>query len=556
MKTKSFILVCLLGFLLCGNVFPQYTIQRVHLDGNNIDAVFQNTGIFNQNTTSGNTAGFIWSKGSGRTAVFSTGLSMSAMVQGQLRQAMASYKGEMIQGRCNNGVPFTNDTFKFYSVRKTDSPDSNPDWLNWGLMVPYGATYVDVNNNGIYEPLIDTPGVKNSSQTVFICMTDGFTNTHREYEGFGGGTTPLYNEVHLTVWCYSQPSYNDMQFIKYEIINKGNSTWTRTYFSLFADTDLGDYNDDYFGCDTVRKLGFCYNADNMDGNGNPPTYGEAPPSVGFLLLRSAYRKYVNPGFLGMTGFNYFNSGEAPPPCESPANGEPLSAYYYMMGLKKDSSYWVDPTQTPRKRTKYVYAGDPETNTGWTESKGSVWNCNNDSAGYIFTVNPPGDRNLMIHSGSEDLTVMPGDTQRIAMCQLIARGSNNLNSVTKLKQLSDLAIEFYNSNFTIGVNQISTEVPTKYSLSQNYPNPFNPTTKIKFDIAKFPSIGGVPEGRSGLVSVKVYDITGREIRTIVNERLQPGTYETTFDGSQLSSGVYFYKLATNGFTETKKMVLIK
>ncbi len=543
---KSTLLVCLLGLLFCGNVFSQYPIQRIHLDGNNIDAIFQNTGIFNQNTTSGNTAGFIWPKGSGRTAVFSSGLSMSAMVQGQLRQAMASYKGEMIQGRCNNGVPFTNDTFKFYSVKKTDNPNTNPDWLNWGLMVPYGAPFVDVNNNGIYEPFIDTPGVKNASQTLFICMTDGFTNTHNPGEGYGGGTLPLYNEVHLTAWCYSQPSYNDMQFLKYEIINKGNAPWTRAYFSFIADPDIGDYTDDYIGCDTVRKMGYCYNADTLDGNGNPPSYGAAPPAVGFLLLKSAYRKNINPGYLGMTGFTTFiNVDGAPAPCEADPNGEPLGAYYFMMGYKKDSCSWLDPTQTPWKRTKYIYPGDPVTNTGWTEHKGSVWNCGNDSTGTLFTVNPPGDRRLAMSSGFEDLTIMPGDTQRIVVCQLIARGTSNLNSVTKLKQLSDVAINFYNTNFTIGVKQISTEIPTKYSMSQNYPNPFNPSTIIRYQLSVV-----------GNVSLKVYDVQGREIQTLVNERLQAGTYEATFDGSVLNSGVYFYQLVSGEFKETKRAILIK
>jgi hypothetical protein len=109
---------------------------------------------------------------------------------------------------------------------------------------------------------------------------------------------------------------------------------------------------------------------------------------------------------------------------------------------------------------------------------------------------------------------------------------------------------------IGVQNISTEVPSAYSLKQNYPNPFNPTTKIKFDIAKFPSFGGVPAGRGGFVTLKIFDALGREVETLVNESLQPGTYETTFDGSKLNSGVYFYKLMTDGFTETKKMLLIK
>jgi hypothetical protein len=98
---------------------------------------------------------------------------------------------------------------------------------------------------------------------------------------------------------------------------------------------------------------------------------------------------------------------------------------------------------------------------------------------------------------------------------------------------------------IGIQNISSELPYSYSLSQNYPNPFNPTTKIKFDVSK-----------SGYVRIIIYDITGCEIQTLVNEILQPGTYETTFDGSQLTSGVYFYKLITDRYSETKKMLLIK
>lgn len=98
---------------------------------------------------------------------------------------------------------------------------------------------------------------------------------------------------------------------------------------------------------------------------------------------------------------------------------------------------------------------------------------------------------------------------------------------------------------LDVKNISSKTPLSYSLSQNYPNPFNPTTKIKFDIM-----------RLGDVKIIVYDITGREIQALVNEKLSPGTYEVSFDGSQLTSGVYFYKLITGGFTETKKMILIK
>jgi photosystem II stability/assembly factor-like uncharacterized protein len=97
----------------------------------------------------------------------------------------------------------------------------------------------------------------------------------------------------------------------------------------------------------------------------------------------------------------------------------------------------------------------------------------------------------------------------------------------------------------GINTISNTTPESYSLSQNYPNPFNPVTKIDFSLPK-----------SGLVTLKVYDILGKEVATLVNEVKTSGIYSYEFDGALLSSGVYFYKIETNGFTDIKKMMLIK
>jgi len=98
---------------------------------------------------------------------------------------------------------------------------------------------------------------------------------------------------------------------------------------------------------------------------------------------------------------------------------------------------------------------------------------------------------------------------------------------------------------IGVNPISTETPSNYSVSQNYPNPFNPTTKINFALPK-----------SGLVTLKVYDVVGKEVATLVNEVKNVGTYSVDFNASNLSSGIYFYKVSVNGFSEVKKMMLVK
>ena len=96
-----------------------------------------------------------------------------------------------------------------------------------------------------------------------------------------------------------------------------------------------------------------------------------------------------------------------------------------------------------------------------------------------------------------------------------------------------------------INELSTTTPISCSLSQNYPNPFNPSTNIKFDVPKLENI-----------RITIFDAIGREIETLVNEKLASGTYESTWDGSKYSSGIYFYRFQTGEYSETKRMILIK
>lgn len=98
---------------------------------------------------------------------------------------------------------------------------------------------------------------------------------------------------------------------------------------------------------------------------------------------------------------------------------------------------------------------------------------------------------------------------------------------------------------IGIQQISAEVPRKFTLEQNYPNPFNPVTHIEFAVAK-----------SSVVKIAVYDMLGREVEVLVNKELKPGSYKTDWNASNHPSGVYFYKLVSGDFTQTKKMIFVK
>jgi hypothetical protein len=108
--------------------------------------------------------------------------------------------------------------------------------------------------------------------------------------------------------------------------------------------------------------------------------------------------------------------------------------------------------------------------------------------------------------------------------------------------------------SVGIRNISS-IANDFHLEQNYPNPFNPSTKIKFDIPNPPFNKG---GQGGSVILKIYGITGKEVATLVNEQLPPGSYEINFnaDKYRISSGVYFYKLSTGSFSSVKRMMFVK
>lgn len=507
------------------------------LDGNSIESHFLLTGVFNRDPISINNPGFEWPKGNapGANAIQSCGLNIAAKINGTLRMSAASYRGEYAPGFCLNGSATTSSNFRVYKVKRGDNAGNNPDYAEWGNMVPYGAPYVDVNSNGIFELGIDTPGVHSAIQTVFVCLTDGFPISHISNEGFGGGSAPLYSELHMTAWCYEDSSLIDVQFVKWDIINRSGTTWDGALFSLFFNGDIGGASDDFIGCDTNLNLGYTYNADNDDGGGGPGTYGTNPPAAGISFLKTP-KKNATEEF-GMTSFSLYNTSTSIL-CEAAAE-TPLHAYTYMQGLKRDGTSWINPETF--KRTKYCFPGDPETNTGWTESDGRILNCGGDTTGTVIPA-IPANRRCIMNTGDTTFTMSNNSSVQIVIAQFSNRGTGHLNSATKIKQRALLIQNYWQ---TIGITTISSEVPESFKLHQNYPNPFNPSTKIKFEVPKL-----------GFVSLKVYDIAGKEVGSLINEELKAGVYEYSFDGTGLGSGVYFYTLESNGVIETRKMVLLK
>jgi hypothetical protein len=117
---------------------------------------------------------------------------------------------------------------------------------------------------------------------------------------------------------------------------------------------------------------------------------------------------------------------------------------------------------------------------------------------------------------------------------------------RLKQIDYDGTFTYLPTGQAGSNEIEVEItPSEYILEQNYPNPFNPSTSIQYAI-----------GSRQFAILKVYNVLGKEIATLVNEEKSAGNYQVEFDGRKFSSGIYYYKLNSGDFTQTKKMILIK
>lgn len=485
------------------------------MNANNISTWFRNNGSFNRDPST-QQSGFNWPQGSLNYARYASGLWLGAVTGGDTLVSIAEYFYEYLPGYVDNsGVPRGMDdpNYVIYSIARGDT-------LSWDyLWWPF--------QQGAYTDSLGKPFFL-GTQTMFYSYTDGYPESHGN---IAGSTAPLKAVILQTNWSYSNVNLENVIFTEFRIINRSSLPWNNAYISVWTDDDLGTSTDDAVGVDTVLEMGYTYNYNNND-----PVYGAAPPAVGFLILRNPIIpsagdtvKYYNPPGtrnlvvkpnyreMKLSSFNLYNN----------TTGDPQNfreTYLNLQGLKRTGFPWISPLD--QQATKYPYSGDPATSTGWIES------------GY-------GDRRSMMSFGP--LTMNPNDTQSVIVAQLIDRGSDNRNSVARLREVANYVKGIYNGNFqsVLSVKNVSAEVPEKFSLSQNYPNPFNPNTIINYKLTNY-----------NFVSLKVFDILGTEVATLVNEKQSPGTYQVEFDGSSLTSGVYFYRLVAGEFTDTKRMVLVK
>ncbi|MBX7047123.1 MAG: T9SS type A sorting domain-containing protein [Ignavibacteria bacterium] len=188
---------------------------------------------------------------------------------------------------------------------------------------------------------------------------------------------------------------------------------------------------------------------------------------------------------------------------------------------------------------------------WSDNKVYLWNCNHTGVynTNIFTPLLYWNRITVEKSSSGVVKVWVNGNQVVTSYNL---GTCSTQDVTlalgswengrNIKGYIDDVTIYYTPT---SVENISSELPKEFELKQNYPNPFNPITKILFSLPK-----------SGNALLKVYDINGKEVETLVDDQLSAGIYETSFNASSYPSGVYFYKLISNDFVQTRKMIVTK
>jgi hypothetical protein len=504
------------------------------MDGNNISTWFRNNGIFNQQPGFG-IGGFEWPKGSNKFARYSSGIQLGGIVNGDTLVAICDYTSEYFPGYTDNaGMPQGNETpeYKIYKMVYEVNDSDRYQWPN--VLLGNSDQGAPVYFDSVSQSYMPNDF---ANQTMFYSNTDSYTQSHIHY---AGSTDPFKADIKQINYSFNQPEeLKNVIYQEYRIINRSNKQWTDFYINLYSDDDLGDPSNDAAGIDTFLNVAYTYNFSPTDNY-----YGSNPPAVGFAIMRAPL---VYSGNSNDTVFYYEGKNKRQrigfkemklkstviylDDSWQPNNYK--ESYNALRGLKNDGTSYINPTTG--QPTKFVYSGNPVTGAGWYQS---------------------GGYDVRFYQGFGPITMNPGDTQIIVVAQIIAQSNNNLNSITKLREATLLAKQYYDdlfSNVTIGINQISTTIPENFHLSQNYPNPFNPTTNIRFQI---------PE--SGFVTLKVFDITGREVAMLVNEQMNAGEYNYQFstDEYKLSSGVYFYRLTTNdkngkmNFSQTKKMVVVR
>ena len=345
------------------------------------------------------------------------------------------------------------------------------------------APYVDVDSDGIYDPLAgDYPCIR-GDHAVYIIMNDK-AGVH------ASGGDPIGIEMHYMFYEYeTSDDINNTTFVYGKVINRGTQTIQDFKMSTFLDADLGNYSDDYIGSDSTRNLMFFYNGDNMDEPSSVVfnSYMEAPPAVGIMSLT---HDLESAGITG-TGFN-----------------NPIDYWNVMNAKDPSGTNWTNPVTMAT--TNFQYASEP----------GSA----NDTESEFALGNPPGDRRGIATVNLGTLT--PNATHEFDYAVIYNRDTvDNIDNASGLLAVADFVQNFFDATVAneclSSIASLNEIVLPEFSI---YPNPSkgNFTVLLQSDFNE--------------AQVRILDLSGR----VVLNPLELSSKETDITVDQ-PSGIYILQL---------------
>ena len=423
------------------------------------------------------------------------------------------------------------------------------DWNEWPWQK--GAPFYDANDNGIMDGA-EEPGLAYADQVVWFVANDlDATATQNLY-----GSPPVGFEMQVTLWAYNRTgdtegfALQNAIFRRYRLIYKGTDVTPDTaridsmFFAIVSDPDLGEYSDDYAGCDTTLNTMFVYNS-KRDPEFH--THNLPPPAVGYALLQGPLVYTGDPGDVGifdmkerpsyknleMTTFNYIPASSYLEPDRAYYPG--TEQWYKLMNgfFSRAETPFIDADGQPG--LPCVLSGDPVTGTGMLDGN----------------MSPAGDRRIQMMTGPINMAL--DDTQEVVIALVGGIGENRLDSITKMKYFISWTHFLAVVNFDIGFEEQpepEDQQPEFYFLSQNYPNPFNAITEIRYEL---------PVQRN--IRLIVYNLLGQKVKTLVDEDQTPKQYVVQWNGTddhgkKVPSGIYLCRMEAGSFIRTRKMIVLE
>ncbi|MEM1096415.1 MAG: T9SS type A sorting domain-containing protein [Bacteroidota bacterium] len=394
-------------------------------------------------------------------------------------------------------------------------------------------------DQSVWWVMNDAGNTKDWSQTAPI-------GVEVQVQAFSASCLPSYRANEAAV-ARVNDALTHATYYHFTIIHKGQEPLREAYIGWWTDGDLGNAADDFVGSDSTIQMMYYYNGEDFDEGLDG--YGDQPPAMGHLLAKGVQNSRTpDRQPVGFTNVMQWDLGF------TFSQNIPENYYRYMQSL------WNEAYNVGSRRqhvtlggnglggtipVDYHFPGDPVMESFWSEE-------NTDGAG---SRNTPADRNILAGSGPFD--VMPGDTLTFTLAIPWARSVNRLASIVKLRQSAGIvrgateALMQYDiqSCPAAGTSEPEVEQPDPdalgyYLLRQNYPEPFNQQTTIRYEV-----IDTVP------VTLTVYDLLGRRVRTLVDGMQSAGVYDVVFEAGDLPTGLYFYRLEAAGYVSiTRRMTL--